>query len=129
MYTRTVETRTLRVNHVYRNREGGFLLYFKLYMELWSQLGVIKNSIPFWQLLWFVVIMIIKTPWWLIIKPLGCVFSTVTRFNGEFTIENGKIWFENSTVKKTKIWKIVGIPFFIFIGKPNENEYQKLAGN
>jgi len=99
-----------KVENTSVRKYGGYLIYWKLYFQLW-QLSAVKVFTP-WQRFQTIVIILIKTPWWLAIKPLGCLFSTKTRLRGSYERMDGVLAYAKE--ETTVVWRFIGIPFFMY---------------
>lgn len=77
-------TRHKEIRHVYNQYYGGYVTYLKLWCNLfYNQCSVmktldVKQAFEMWGTF------IVKSPWWLIIKPFGGVYSYTTRITGDF---------------------------------------------
>lgn len=92
---------------------GGYKAYFQLYFQLWRMYFKNKTIFTKWQRFHTIVVMIVKTPWWLLIKPLGSVFSVKTHLRGTYLTEND-VLIEFSEKFFTTVWFLRIIPFFCF---------------
>jgi hypothetical protein len=63
---------------------------------------------------------IVKTPWWLGIKPLGCLFKKKVFKTGPYLKIDGVI-VENN-IKKLTYWYFLGIPFIVYAGHVSNEE-------
>lgn len=127
MITRKVINR--RIRHVHTNKNGGFVCYAKLTAQLWFQLFSLRSQYsqmglnqPYYLL---ILLMLLKTPYWLFIKPLFFVFSKRTTYQGDYTLEDGDLN-KHHSVKKTVVYFLLGIPFFIYKSKPNTKDWNFL---
>jgi hypothetical protein len=128
MLTRTLTNR--RIHHIHTNRNGGFICYAKLTVQLWSQLFSLNSQlkeigINRWKYCFLIFLSLLKTPYWLFIKPLFFIFSKRTTYQGNYTIEDGDLN-KNHSVKKTVVYFCFGIPFFMYKSKPNTKDWNFL---
>lgn len=66
-----------------------------------------------------------SSPWYLLIKPFGQFFPTVTRYAGKYKTVNGQ--FYNVSTVKTKTYKAFGIPvFYTRTEKLSANDIKKI---
>ena len=109
-------------------------MYGKLYVQLWTMLitgeGMTYEGNP--ALLGAMkfllgIVFILKTPWWLIIKPLGCMFS-------KLIVSEGLVVAVGDTVvefdaEKDITYKFLGIPYWFWKStKFSEDEKLERAG-
>lgn len=77
-------TRHKEIKHAYNQYYAGHIRYLKLYFELvFIQCSVmktlsLKQSFEMW------ITFIFKTPWWVVIKPFGCMYSYTKTLKGDF---------------------------------------------
>lgn len=128
MITRKVINR--RIRHVHINKNGGFICYAKLTAQLWFQLFSLGSQYsqmglnePKYYLL--VLLILLKTPYWLFIKPLFFVFSKRTTYQGDYTLEDGVLR-KHHSVNKTVVHFLLGIPFFMYKSKLNTKDWNYL---
>lgn len=112
-----------QVNNTYTRKNGGCVIYAKLAANIFSQ---IKNNemFSFGRKVWLTLLMLLKLPYYLFIKSLLCFFWKKEILKGKFNAVNGKV--KSSNVKKTTKFYFIGIPFFIWFSKPNQNDWEKL---
>lgn len=98
------------------NYNAGFIAYWKATFSLWLMvlniLNLIKTFTPWrsiYMIPWTFVVMLVKTPWFLFIKPLGQIYSRKTTWVGRFR-ERGDVILD-STIKKHIAHKLFGITF------------------
>jgi len=96
---------------------GGFIAYFFLTLSLWKAslniftlLQHFKPSQAWYRIPWLWLVMAIKTPWWILIKPFGCVYSHTVYLKGRCILINGDL--TEYDFKKRVTHKLLGIPFF-----------------
>jgi len=139
VYNQSSMVLTINNQHTFTN--GGYIGYFKLVFlnnnSLFSQLLNICNQLKFTQKVSLIFNFIMKTPWWILIKPLGVMFSKTIKYEGKFKIlkkeklENNHIVDDNRINylfwKKTT-FKFLFIPIFSFwTRKLNNNEIENLT--
>jgi len=120
--TRTRDNRSIHRTHI--QTYGGFRDYWKLYPTLLKQLGAINKITPnSWLKVGLNLIFSLKTPWWLILKPLGVTFFSVkTISKGQYIRETttGSAYYKDSTsillnnMVESKTFRFFGVPFFGF---------------
>lgn len=137
-----------KVKHTYTQKYGGYAIYFRMiFQQLWplmanqSRLIMIQSSGIMGQLVATIKVLIIwlstiiKLPWLLLIKPLGCCFKSMTEINGSFSVEYYKpesylqfsdLKFKSQKVTKTKIFYLMGVPFFMIPQFMTEEDWLKL---
>ena len=101
-------SKLVKIDYTSQMRNGGYVLYWKLYFQLWHKFLTINLSI--WQKIYGAFLLIIKTPWWLFIKPLGIIFSTKIHYTGYHQQADSGIFDLN--IIKTSHFYILGIPYF-----------------
>lgn len=114
----SVETRHKEIKHKSNQYYGGHITYIKLYFQLIAlQVTAIKTlSLKQSFEMWF--IFILKTPWWLVIKPFGCMYSYTQTLKGDFYYfvdpytETKTIDEKRFRVKKYVTHKLFRIPVF-----------------
>lgn len=91
-------------------RNGGFIVYWKLYLRLIPQYhrslkgaSIIHKAVA-WSLFMF------KTGWWLLIKPLGCIYKRKRIMEGSVYIMDGRIIESRTAIKKHYIHYMFSIP-------------------
>jgi hypothetical protein len=125
-YTRSVTSK--RVHNVHTNRNGGFLAYFKLTIQIWKQFFGIRQFASKSQQFGIFFLMSIKTPYWIFIKPLFIVFSTKSVIKGEFQLSNGRLSPQHS-MEKSVTYRFLNIPFFFYKAKLNKKDWKELLTN
>jgi hypothetical protein len=118
------QTRT-KILHTHDQRFGGYPTYWKIYFKLWGKIFDIPWETP-WKMarVHSIVGTILKTPWWLLIKPLGCLFKQRTVRDGEHLKLDGKL--TSWDIRKTITWFLVGIPVMWYRSKMTEKELAEL---
>ena len=72
-------------------------------------------------------VFIAKTPWWLFIKPLGCLFSKNVMSKGKTLLMNNKI--ETFNGERYITYKFLGVPYWDWITTSfSEEDKRKRAG-
>jgi hypothetical protein len=122
---------TYDINHKLLNTNAGFIAYWKVTFTLWRTvlniLGLIKMFSPWksiYMIPWTFVVMIIKTPWFLFIKPFGQIYSRKTTWVGRFRERDGVIL--DSTVKKRVSHKLFGITFLKYPASMKKSDWEHL---
>jgi hypothetical protein len=96
-------------HHTKVSRYGGYILYWQLYRQLWGQARIAFKICSASEYAATIFLMILKTPWWLVIKPLGVLFSKKTISKGFARSENDVIThFEG---EKFIVMRFLAIPF------------------
>ena len=103
----TMERTTVSVKHTKTGRGGGYILYWTLVRQLWHMMLNASDGFTTWQKIQMYGIAIAKTPWWLVLKPLGACLTVVRYYEGMYTLEDGLI--AQNSVQKTTTWKLLGI--------------------
>lgn len=113
---RTVTDVTRNINYNQNKTNGGFVAYWKATFQMWwmalNILNLIKVFSPWkaiYMIPWTFIVMLVKTPWWLFIKPIGKIYSSKTTWVGAYQTRNDVLI--KSTVKKHITHKLLGIPF------------------
>lgn len=121
---------TLRFSHTHTQRFGGYITYFKLVWYFYSEiLKHFSSCLSFWDKVYFILTVPFNTIWWLTIKPLGCVFKVKTKYNGDIKYNCGVTEYYEYSARKTKTFKIIGIPFFwYFSNKLNTKDLKRILG-
>jgi hypothetical protein len=126
-FIQTITQNCININHVYYSKNGGLITYLFLYFNLWKMLICDSQIFGFWQKVWIGFVILLKTPYFLLIKPIGYFFSSKIRLKGEYKLINGEL--NSTSVKKTYCLKFLFIPIFFYIGKPNNEDWEKLLNN
>ena len=92
MYTRNITT--TRINNTIRNYNGGYIVYFKLMLQLGSlfkQLHELEKylGMPTWKRFLYNGVVGFKFSLQLIFKPLLWVFHTKIVYEGTYELETG----------------------------------------
>lgn len=114
-------------NNQYKKYNGGYVTYFKLYPQIikLTKIGMRKEN--FFQKLCSIIEVIFKTPYWLIIKPLFSIFHSKTKYTGNSYFWNDTL--TNHTMKTSKTFYIMRVPFFYYKRKTKTYEVLALANN
>lgn len=107
---------TFNINSKRLNTNGGFIGYWKMTFKLWLMVfnisDLIKTFTP-WKSLymipWLFIVMLVKTPWYLFIKPFGQIYSRKTTWVGSYHEKNGIV--TGSNIKKHISHKLFGATF------------------
>lgn len=117
----------------HKQYHGGWLLYLKLVIklysqipQLWNMVGQIKDNktITRFGIVLGIFTMIIRTPYWLIIKPFGCLFSSSITYSGTHREVNNQVIDYNYT-KRGIIFFLRIIPIWPIISKHINKEDKK----
>lgn len=80
---RTVTDVTRNINYKQNKKNAGFIAYWKITFQMWwmalNILNLIKVFSPWksiYMIPWTFAHMLVKTPWWLFIKPFGIIYSS-----------------------------------------------------
>lgn len=98
------------------NSFGGFLGYIKLLIQLWNQIHS-TNFFSTFDKVKLSLVLILKSPWYLFLKPWGCLFTTHTKYDGSvkavfYNEQLARHSFSNT--KKTFHITFLKIPFFFY---------------
>ena len=108
------------------NSYGGFITYWKLYFKFLKLTKQSWKLLNFFQKIEMITEVTIKTPYWLLIKPLGWMFSTKTTYQADLTQKQADetiIDFKIHSYYKTKTYKVMSIPFFYYWSyNPSKND-------
>ncbi|MFA7219762.1 MAG: hypothetical protein WC119_04590 [Synergistaceae bacterium] len=130
----SVETyKTIRFKNTHTQRYGGYVAYWKLCAKLWKmpfdenlEIKGVTEHLRFAKFC-LVLHLLLKSPWWLFIKPLGCMFSVRTKSEGSVTTDSSNILKFNG--EKFIVYKFLGMPFFARIShKFSDKEKRERAG-
>lgn len=92
-----ISEKNINLKYTSSNIGGNYVLYFKLFIQLCEMLK--KEEFKQFSLGYKIktyLMIIFKTPWWLLIKPLGCLFTIKRIYQGNFYCK-----FKNSNLYKT----------------------------
>ena len=129
----TIDDRNIK--YELKNYNGGFFTYIKLvknyYLMLFKHFPLLFKSydkllaffgeqsswlnklFPRLSYIWLIIVSIIKTPYWLLIKPFGFLFHSHTKYDGDFRMINYKV--TESDVKKIKTFYFLRvIPYWFY---------------
>lgn len=113
---RTVTHLTRNINYTRTNQTLGFIAQWKLVFSLWlmalNVLSLFRTFSPLksiYMIPWTYIVLIVKTPWWMFIKPFGKIYSRKTTWVGTYEQRNKTI--VSSDVRKHVTHKLLGIPF------------------
>lgn len=119
----------------FRQGYGGWILYWKLIRQLYGQIPQLWNLVGTMQegkkvthllVIMLVMSMIIKTPWWAFIKPLGYFFHTQTKYEGTHKEIGNRVKDINYT-KKGVVYFLRIIPVWFIYGKSmNKKDKERL---
>ena len=111
----------INTKHTNTTRYGGYITYWKLMVQMFTMC----KSLPTYERYHTYVTMLIKSPWYLLIKPLGCLFKTKTIKAGEIQLWNNRL--KTHSVKKRVIMYFMCIPFLAYNSKITEEEVISLV--
>ena len=104
-FTRTVSTTKSTIKNTHRYRNGGFFTYLKLTFQLWGQAFAMPSEGKYK----LYIIMLLKTPYWLLIKPWLCFFSSVVVYKGSYTSTNNIVDSKKHTLIKSIIFRYISL--------------------
>lgn len=100
---------TKDLNNTHDQYPGGYLLYWYLYKKLW----IMSRLMP-----WLVKLnVLIKFPWFCIIKPLGWLYHTRLAYKGVVQmryVEGVLVSRKNVSLKKNTTYYLCRIPFWMW---------------
>lgn len=105
----------------YTHRNGNWVVYFKQTIKMYSKIPVFwkftleHTELNKFSFIKFIILLLIKTPWWLMIKPFGCLFHTVVKYDGYNTVNNNII-IDYHYTKKGFIFFLRFIPIWPIFG-------------
>lgn len=118
---RRVQVREKNINLSYTssNTGGNYIVYFNLVIQFYKTLFKTEfKNFPLKDKIQIYFMTMLKTPWWLLIKPLGCFFTVHKTYQGNFycKIQDGSLSIiDFSKVNKsTKISLFNKIPLWFF---------------
>lgn len=121
--TKTTTQTTHAVNNTKTNLNGGYIAYWKLYGQLLKQIKAFPYpSASAKRKMWMGFIL--KTLWWIAIKPLGQFFSTKKFITGRYMDINGKM--KNIDLVCKTQYRIFSIPVFSTVSTNFEKNLQLL---
>lgn len=100
------KSKVTEFQHLLNKRYGGLFTYLKLYKMIWNQIFTVP--LGFRNKLICILSVLLKTPWWLLIKPFGCLFSKTVKSKGMVKITGDEIVYFDGT--KEVLLKLIGIP-------------------
>lgn len=117
MYTRNFTVKKIR--NKYRNYNGGYGIYFKLYLEFIRKMKqmsfMMKTRQKVWT--WFAITLQV------IFKPILWVFHTVTNYEAKFCIVNGELFKIVSFSKEKTFYFLRVIPIWYYeTNKPSTKQ-------
>jgi len=125
-----------RFKHTNRVGYGGYITYLKLYAQLWTMLitgnGLTmegpKMILPLLKVM-LGITLILKTPWWLLIKPLGCLFSKLIISEGVYKLDDSETVLLSFEGEKFTTYKFLGCPYWAWnSSKFSEEEKMERSG-
>tara|TARA_R110000824_G_scaffold12226_6_gene53550 strand:- start:14524 stop:14925 length:402 start_codon:yes stop_codon:yes gene_type:complete len=123
-----------RFEHTNTIHRGGYSSYWKLYVLLCAQLkATLKASadlgVPKTDQILLILLFVLKTPWWLFIKPLGFLLSTKVYAEGTSSVDKQNNTLISFEAKKEIMHKFLGIPvIWYFSEKFSEEEMLDHSG-
>lgn len=114
-------------NNQYKKYNGGYITYLKLYPQILklTKTGMRKENL--FHKLCSIIEIVIKTPYWLLIKPMFAIFHSKTVYRG-----TSYFWDNTLTkhkIKTSKTFYIIKIPFFHYKRKAKTYEVLALANS
>ena len=110
VYTETTRHKEIIYKTTFRN--GGFIMYWKLYFQFIPTYHQAVKSFPILKKTWAWIGFFFKTFWWLFLKPFGVIYKRKRIMKGDILIKNGQVVAKNTKVKKTNIHYLFWIPVF-----------------
>lgn len=136
---------TTKINNTNTNSNYGYIGYFKLYKQILVQIkdmkklvgtfqdqltkaGIIeKKLVTKWSFFQIKFMVALKTPWWLLIKPIGKIFSTKVNYKGTYSRYNDSVKIQDvKIVKKGAVLLFKVIPIFPLVGKLNKKDLENI---
>ena len=108
------------IHHRMTQRFGGHWVYLKLYYQAFKHIKKLPRGFrakPSWQL-------ILTSPWFLILKPFGGIFSYTVFRNGKHEKLNGKII--NYNIRKRVRLELFRIPFLSLPARINAKDIKQM---
>lgn len=127
-----------KFTHTHRQFHGGFIMYIQLIAQLFGQLreakktmvGMIDDNsgkiVTKVMLNWLGILMVLKTPYWLFIKPLLCLFHTKTFYEGTYQEWDNGIIDKVDIDKKGVVYFLRVIPVAPVFGKLNKKDLERI---
>jgi hypothetical protein len=112
--------RHTEIHHRMAQHFGGHWMYLKLYYQAFKQIKKLPRGTrakPAW-------VLIFASPWYLILKPFGKIFSYTVFRNGNHEKLNGKIVKHN--IKKRVRLELFRIPFFMLPMRINAKDIEQM---
>jgi len=120
-----VTERRVNLKHTHTQSFGGFFIYIKLVFQLWKQSFSFIKLLPFYKVLLTYLLLALKTPYWIFIKPFASLISLKTTYSGDYYMRNERI-VENNIVKVVTI-RFIFIPFFCYPSKMNNKDWERIV--
>jgi hypothetical protein len=124
-FTRHVKIKNVQINHTHNQYFGGLVAYLIIWCQLWGLLA--QAPVSRGQKIGMATMILAKTPYYWFIKPWGWFFSTRTRYQGSYTLENDQL--AKHTVIKIKVFRCLFVPYFYWRNKPNAQDWENLLSN
>lgn len=109
----TIREITNKFDYSLTSTHGGFIAYLKLLEQLLIQIQAIPHTFSRGKL-W--AALLIKSPYYLFIKPLGWFFKSKVRYQGVIQIRLKNRQLSSYSIKSASKWKVfyfTGIPFWV----------------
>jgi hypothetical protein len=120
--------KAIKFDHTHTLKYGGYKIYLGLYFRLWTMLIKVKVNSPMVKFM-NGIMLIVLTPWYILVKPLGCMFGKVTVSKGICKINDDETILLSFDAEKFVTHKFLGIPFVAYCStKFSEEEKLRIAG-
>lgn len=109
--------KTVRFNNTHNQNFGGYVMYFRLLFlgetSMINQISRILDCLSFKLKVELFLQLAYQIPYWLLIKPMGALFSFKYVYAGSYTFNDDYNKFFYDADKKI-IFKFLGIPYFVW---------------
>ena len=125
--TITIKRSRIELENRHTQKFGGYITYWVLFFRLLKMTFGENSFLSKWQKTYSAFEFLIKSPWWLIIKPLRSLFSVKKFYKGFYELDNGGL--ERHNISRTTTIKFLFLPiFFYWRGKIKRKEVFELMG-
>lgn len=108
----TVSRYVVHAVHV-RHFSGSVAKYARLTAKLWHEAMHLEGVLTKWQRIWLLACLVAKTPWWVLIKPMGLVFSTKSISDGHICVhECGRTYQCTHHVRECVQYHLLTVPIW-----------------
>lgn len=111
----TVRTKSTQFKQTHHNRNGNYFGYWKLVPQLYQQARALSPYCSTSRKIVLWAVLLLKTPWWLFIKPLACLFSTSKEMQGLFEFKQygeNKPQYKFSHIKVNSTFRFLSMPYW-----------------